>query len=323
MVAFAFTTYVNASEEAKQDGRDEPNGIVATVGDEVITLDEYQINLQAAYRQRFFHGKVPEQQQREFRQEVVDGLVERILLRKEALRRGLKPDKDWVDQQLGKVEARYQKLPRWEDQRETLVSELQAQLEAQSLVEQLRLDVESIAEPERGEVVQYYRDHPDIFTTPQRLHVSTILLKVDPWAPEITWQAAADEARRLVKKLQQDADFAELARLHSGDESAASGGDLGYIHAGMLSAEAQQVVDQLAQGKVSEPVRLLRGYALFRLEDRMPAKLNAFSHVEERARQLLVRTKKKQAWQETIDLLRKNTPITINSALVEGLNNKR
>ncbi len=303
-------------EEIRQETGREAEAIVAVVGDEAITAEEYQVNLQAAYRQRFFHGKVPQAQEEAFRREVIDALVERILLRKEARRRGLEPDAVWVAGQMERIEGRYKSLPRWEAQRDVLMEGLKRQLEEQNLIERLRREVESQVKLEDEAVLQYYRAHPDIFTTPQRVRVSTILLKVEPWAPETSWQAAADEARRLLEKLDKGADFSDLAHLHSGDESAARGGDLGYVHAGMLSSEAQAVVDGLAPGEVSEPVRLLRGYALFRLEARTPARLNAFAKVEERARSLLLRERKKQAWQETLAGLRKNTPITINEALL-------
>lgn len=316
VTALAVTGLVHGDEEKRQDTGREAVRIVATVGDEAITVEEYQVNLQAAYRQRFFHGKVPQEQEQAFRREVIDALIERILLRKEAVRRGLEPDAAWVEGQLDRIAGRYKNLPRWEAQRETLMAGLQRQLEEQSLIERLRREVEARVKLEDEAVLQYYREHPDIFTTPQRVRVSTILLKVEPWAPEVSWQAAGDEARRLVEKLRKGADFADLARLHSGDESAARGGDLGYVHAGMLSAEAQAVVDDLEPGVVSEPVRLLRGYALFRLEARTPARLNEFSRVEARARSLLLRERKKQAWQETLAGLRKNTPIMINEALL-------
>ncbi len=293
-----------------------PGAVVATVAGERITLEEYQVNLQAAYRQRFFHGKVPEEQEEAFRREVLDALIERILLRKEAGRRGLEPDAAWVETQLKQIEGRYRNLPRWTAQRDTLVAGLRRQLEEQSLIERLRVAVESQVRLDDAAVLQYYREHPDIFTTPRRERVSTILLRVEPWAPESTWRAAADEARRLLEKLRKGADFAELARLHSGDESAARGGDLGYVHAGMLSAEAQAVVDGLAPGEVSEPVRLLRGYALFRLEGRTPPRLNEFARVETRARALLLRERKQQAWREIVAGLRENTPITIDETLL-------
>ncbi|MFQ5488939.1 MAG: peptidylprolyl isomerase, partial [Gammaproteobacteria bacterium] len=293
--------------------------IFATVGEEVISTEEFLVNLQAGYRQRFYHGKVPAAERLAFRREVGDSLITRRLLRGEAQRRGLQPDGKWIDEQIKGAEARYRSLPHWEAQRGELLQGLRHQLEEQSLIDQLRQAVQDLPEPGHGAVRRYYEAHPEQFTTPRRLHVSLILLRVAPWAPETGWQAAQAEARRLIASLQQGADFATLARLHSADESAARGGDLGYVHAGMLSPEAQQVVDGLSPGEVSEPVRLLQGYAIFRVNDQVPPQLNDFARSEKRARQLLSREMKAQAWRRLLEDLREKTPITINEALLTGL----
>jgi len=282
----------------------------------VITAEEFRINVQAGFRQRFYHGRVPEAERTAFRREVGDGLIERRLLYREALRRGIRPERAWVAARLKEIEARYQALPRWEARREELLGALRRELEEQSLIRQLREAVEKAAEPEPEAVRRYYEAHPDRFTTPERLRVSLILLRVPPWSPEASWQAAREEAQRLVGELARGADFAGLAKRYSADESAARGGDLGYVHAGMLSPEAQRVVDALQPGEVSQPVRLLQGYALFRVVDRQPPRLNDFARSAERARRLLGREMKERAWVRLLEDLREKTPITINEALL-------
>ncbi len=86
----------------------------------------------------------------------------------------------------------------------------------------------------------------------------------------------------------------------------------------MLAPEAQRIVDGLSPGEVSEPVRLLQGYAIFRVNERVPPQLNDFARSEMRARQLLNRERKAQAWRRLLADLREKTPITINEALLTG-----
>ena len=117
---------------------------------------------------------------------------------------------------------------------------------------------------------------------------------------------------RLLAQLRGGADFAELARLRSGDGSAAKGGDMGYLHRGMLGDQAQQVVDALAVGEVGEPVTLLEGVAIFRLEDRPALQLLAFEEVRERVRGLWLREHSEQAWQALLTRLRADTVITVS-----------
>lgn len=194
---------------------------------------------------------------------------------------------------------------------------LRGRLEEENKIARLEAQVKQgagqVAVPGAAEVRKYYQDHPEQFTTPERLRVSLILLKVAPSASAQMWQAAEQEAIQLVAKLRNGADFAALARLHSADTSAAKGGDLGYIHHGMLAAEAQQVVDKMASpGEISAPVMLLQGVAVLRLDERVAPVLNAMDVAEPRVRELLVRERADAAWRELLEGLRAGTSIVIN-----------
>jgi parvulin-like peptidyl-prolyl isomerase len=141
-----------------------------------------------------------------------------------------------------------------------------------------------------------------------------ILLKVDPSSPQAAWNAAHEEARRIRQRLAAGADFAELAKLHSGDLSAGRGGDMGYIHRGMLPAPVQAVVDGLAPGAISAPVQVLEGVAILRLEDRKVARQRSFDEVRERAGDLWQRAEADAAWKALIADLRKRTSIRIDES---------
>ena len=300
------------------EGGGEESGVFATVGGQVISAEEFRVHLQAAYRQRYYHGRVPERERLDFRREVARRLVDHYLLLEEARRRGLHADAAWVASQVKAVASRYRSLPRWRARRDELVAALRESLTEESLISRLREAVEAGVSPDEAAVRRYYEAHPERFTTPPRLRVSLILLRVEPWAPEASWRAAEEEARRLRRQLLAGADFAELARLHSADDSARRGGDLGYVHEGMLSREAQAAVDRLKAGEISQPVRLLQGYALFRLDERTAPRRNDFARSRERARKLLVREMKARAWQSLLEDLRERTPITIDEALRDG-----
>lgn len=293
--------------------------VFATVGDAVVTVQEFEASLHAGMRQRFYHGTIPEAERRSFRREVGQALIDRVLLQQEARRRGIQPDEAWVAERVAEIEARMASSPAWKHAREEALAGLRAQLAGESLIQQLRERVTDIPPPDAEELRRFYEQNKEKFTTPERLRVSMILLRVQPWAPEATWQAALDEARRLLEKLRQGAAFAGLARLHSADPSAERGGDLGYIHEGMLAAEAQQVLDDLSPGELSAPVRLLKGYALFRLDDRQPPVANELAAVEGRARGLLLRQKRQDAWRGMLGELRDSTPVEINEALLTAV----
>jgi peptidyl-prolyl cis-trans isomerase SurA len=109
-----------------------------------------------------------------------------------------------------------------------------------------------------------------------------------------------------------------LARIHSGDESAVDGGHMGYMHLGMFGAPAQKVLNVLEPGEVSEPVVLLEGVALFRINAIKEADLNNLEEVEERARKLLMRELGGKAWKDLRVSLRQSADIKYNDLILEA-----
>jgi hypothetical protein len=286
--------------------------VFATVGGQVVSLSDYSATLQRGVRARFYHGTVPEGEMARFQREVGDKLVTRTLLLQEAERRQLEPDRAWVQARVDGYEQRYAASPRWQSERERLLPELSRALETESRLLRLEQQIREVAPPDEAALRDYYARNPDKFTEPERFRVSVILLRVDASASTTTWEAARAEADAMMVQLRGGSDFTELARLRSGDGSAAEGGDMGYLHRGMLGDQAQQAVDALAPGEVGEPVTLLEGVAIFRLEDRPALQLLAFEKVRERARGLWLREHGEQAWQELLARLRANTAITVD-----------
>jgi parvulin-like peptidyl-prolyl isomerase len=308
----------SAREAIGQANEPLPATVFATVGEETITLEQYQVNLHASVQQRFFHGSVPKEKLAALRSEVARQLIDRVLLRQEAKRRGITADDAWIRQREDEIVQRYRSSPQWQENKEKLLTTLREQLTEDSKLNRLESAIKQVPEPGDEEVMQYYKTHQGKFTTPERIRVSIILLKVEPWSPDTAWQAAHDEAIRLVKQLRsgEGPDFAELARLHSGDESAARGGDLGYLHKGMLTDEAQHVLDRMNVGDISEPVQMLKGIAIFRLDERVKPVLNTFADSKTRAHGLLMREKKELAWEKFLEGLRAGTRIRMNESIL-------
>lgn len=302
----------HAAAAEEQKAAPDPADVFAVVGDTVIPIDEFEANFHAGVRQRFYHGQVPAADIAAFRREVAAAMVDRVLLLQEAERRGIEPDERWIDARLAALTERIAASADPAAAREAV----RGQLMGDSVIDQLRQRIEDVPAPDREAVLAYYRAQPDKFTTPERLRLSMILLKVEPWSGGAVWEAAGEEAQRLYTKLKDGASFADLARLHSADASASQGGDLGYVHKGMLAREAQEVLDVMEPGTFSAPLQLLQGVALFRLEERVVPQLNAFEQVEARARDLLQRERRERAWQDALARLHETTAIAVNEELV-------
>ncbi|MBX3018821.1 MAG: peptidylprolyl isomerase [Bdellovibrionaceae bacterium] len=72
------------------------------------------------------------------------------------------------------------------------------------------------------------------------------------------------QAEDLERRLQEGADFEELARKHSSCPSSARGGDLGAVDDRRLVDDFREALEPLAVGQISGPVRTRFGYHLIR-----------------------------------------------------------
>lgn len=288
--------------------------VFARVGDVTVTHGEYDQAFATATRSRFYHGKPPDAEIAKLQREVGDKVVNEILLAREARRRGIKVDEAAVVRTLDGFEARYRDSAQWKSQKATVLPVLRKRLETENLVGQLEKRVRGVPEPQARELEAYYAANKDKFTEPEQLKLHLILLKVDPSSPRAKWEAANEEGKAIVRRLRGGADFAALANLHSGDPSAARGGDLGFVHQGILPVPAQQALENVAAGAISEPVVLLEGVAIFRVEERKAARLNPLANVRERAVALWQREQGDSAWRLLTEKLRRETKVVVDES---------
>ena len=290
------------------------SGIFAKVGDTVITKDEYNAAFSAASRGKFYHGKPPEGEVALLQREVSDQMVSRIVLLREAKQRGLRPDAAEVQKTVQTYEQRYAGSEQWKKNRAQLLPPLQTKLEQEDLLSQLEKTVRSGVKVSDKQAKDYYAANRDKFTEPEQMRVSVILLKVDPSATSATWKKSEEQAQALSKRARAGEDFAALARQYSGDGSSGQGGDMGYLHSGMLPDGTQEALAKLKTGEISDALRLLEGFAVFRLTDRKAAIMHGFDAVKVRAQELAQREQSDAAWTAFVTDLKAKTPTQIDQS---------
>jgi parvulin-like peptidyl-prolyl isomerase len=74
------------------------------------------------------------------------------------------------------------------------------------------------------------------------------------------------------------------------------------------------VVDKLAVGALAEPVQLLEGWIVMRLDARRPAQQRNYDQVQARATELWQREQTELRWKQLIAELRQGTPIRIDES---------
>ncbi|OWW19453.1 hypothetical protein AYR66_07965 [Noviherbaspirillum denitrificans] len=243
-----------------------------------------------------------------------DDLVNRVLLLREAQRRGIQPDAAEIKKTLDGYEQRYGNSEHWKKNKATILPGLTAKLEEDSIVAQLEKTTRAVPDPDADAVKRYYETNLEKFTEPERLRVSVILAPVAPNAMQEDWDKAAESVSNVLKLIRDGADFAETAKTHSKAPSAAQGGDMGYLHKGMLPEAVNDLLGTMKVGDVSEVVRLLEGVGLLKLTERIEPKKHPLERVEQRARDLLKRDNGNAAWKSLIADLRKASPVQIDES---------
>ncbi|MBL8478648.1 MAG: peptidylprolyl isomerase, partial [Sterolibacteriaceae bacterium] len=127
-----------------------------------------------------------------------------------------------------------------------------------------------------------------------------ILIKVNELVSE------AEARRKLVglkERLDNGADFADLARLHSNDLSAAKGGDLGWMYQGDTVPDFEKAMDALKVNQVSEPIQSPFGFHLIQVLERRTEDATA-ERQRLTARQVLRERKSDEAYQDWVRQMR-------------------
>ncbi len=311
------------AEDARPNRPNRPSAMApfATVGKDIITWQDYRNAYNSEAGNRFFHGKPSDDVLASYQREVATKLVNDALLVQEAKRRKLKPDDAAVNQELQKYDQRFGSDPKWPEARKRVLPQITKRLQNENLLSQLEELVRNVPPPTMKQLHDYYDAHPEKFTAPPQPRVSVILLRVDPSSPDEDWNKAMEEGEGLVKRLRAGEDFATLARDYSGDTvTAEEGGDMGYLHTGMLPGLPEEVVSKLQPGETADPVKLLEGVAIFRLTDRIQPPPSSFESSQERVAKLLIKDQSDMAWDSLIAKLRKKARIHVDESRFLPLN---
>lgn len=122
-----------------------------------------------------------------------------------------------------------------------------------------------------------------------------------------------EEAKKLIKKLDKGADFAELAEEHSLGPTAKKGGELGWFDPSQMVAPFAEAVAAMEPGSYSkEPVHTQFGWHIIRLEEARKAQAPSL----EEAKPRLVGLVKRQKIAEEVAKMRNNAMVELNEDIV-------
>ena len=127
------------------------------------------------------------------------------------------------------------------------------------------------------DIQRYYEDNEQQYKQPEQVRASHILLKTEGKDDA----AVKKQAEDLAKKAKAGADFAELAKKFSEDDSNNSkGGDLDFFGRGAMVPEFDQVAFAMKPGEVSDVVKTQFGYHVIKLTEKREASQRPLAEVQ-------------------------------------------
>jgi peptidyl-prolyl cis-trans isomerase SurA len=267
-------------------GRSAAGNVAATVNGRAITYEELDKQFQAV--QFSTPGDNPSDDQVLIqRMEILRSMIDNEIMLQRAEREGLLAVDSDVEARFSEMRTPYteEEFQKQLDDRGMTAEELKAQLRkdlsAQKLLTKETSAKISIVDKD---ITDFYEYNKESFNrTEPQLHLAQIL--VTPLADRVTRnlkaddalddQAARDKIATLEARLRKGEDFSELAQNYSEDpESAAAGGDLGFIPESALeqaNAELRKTILALRPGEYTPPLKTAEGYRLLKLITREPA----------------------------------------------------
>ena len=248
--------------------------------------------------------------------EALEQAIEYRILYREALLAGFELPEDAVENRIAEIKKQYESTEDFEQMLEEAgetMSEFRERIRMQILAVSMsmhkRRELEDQAVVSEGEVRQYYKDHQDEFTHPERVRVRRIFLPAED--EEDARAAARARIDALKEELAMGADFAELARAHSQGPEAEDGGSIGWVRRGDLVPALEEAVFALDPGETSDAVETEWGVHLLLVEEKDAAGATPFEEARTEIESILRAQNTQEQFRKWMAGLRKRSRVRV------------
>jgi peptidyl-prolyl cis-trans isomerase C len=259
-------------------------------------------------------GPIPVERRDEVLRGLLDQLITYTVMSQEAASKKVSVTEVDIDQRINQMrgqgsDAEFKKAL---EARSMSVEQLRSDARVQLTIEKLMEgEVAGIAAATDAEARQFYDTNPDKFKRGETVRASHILLKVDAKAPEAVRKQTRARIESILKQVRSGKDFAALAKQHSQDGSAASGGELGYFERERMVPAFSQAAFALKPGEISDVVTTDFGYHIIKVTERKGAETVPFDQVRGQIIDFLSKQKKQERAGQFIEGAKKRARIEV------------
>jgi len=261
------------------------------------------------------NGPIPAERRDEILRQQLDRLITYTVLRQEIAKRNIAVPDTELDQQVNAMRSQF---PNEEDFKKALAAR---NMTVERLREDARVDmcitrmldgeVATAAPASDDEVKEFYEKNPEKFKQGEAVRASHILLLVDEKADDVTRKKARTQIDGILTRAKKGEDFAELAKAHSQDGSAAQGGDLNFFTRGRMVPEFEQAAFALEPGQISDVVTTQFGYHIIKVTEKRAASTVPLDKVSPQVKQFLTNQKKQQKADAFVAELKQKSKIEV------------
>jgi peptidyl-prolyl cis-trans isomerase SurA len=260
-------------------GQVEGDRVIAVVGNDIITESDFQYQIQMYARQYQLSEINPFIAQQLFQSMLTNKIIlakaeqDSIIVTEDEISRELDSRMKALVSQVGSEEKLTEvygmSIPKIKS---VIKEDLQKNLKVEKLKRRRFQAGMKVSDKEVREFFRLYKDSLPEQTDEYELARILMVRKVsDPEKEE-----AKRIAQEILDSIDQDVDFSELAKRHSGDSlSAIQGGDLGFATKGIFVKEFEEAVYSLKPGEVSGLVETQFGYHIIKLNEKQGDKVRS------------------------------------------------
>ncbi|MGD9017145.1 MAG: peptidylprolyl isomerase [Desulfobacterales bacterium] len=299
---------------AAQESPAAESDTIAAVNGTPITRQTFDSEFQAAMERMAAAGQAPSGiQGMLLRKQVIDSLINEELLVQESNKQGITVSADLINDEIERIKSQFpgeEEFNKALEQRQMTGDDLRKKLERRQAIQQLlEKEVPVGEDPTEADKEKFYTDNPEMFTSPESVRASHILIKLKPDADQEATSEANKKIKDIQDKLDAGEDFAELAKTHSEGPSNVKGGDLGYFTRGKMVKPFEDAAFTLKTGETSPVVQTDFGLHLIRVTDRKSEETVAYKDAEADIARMLVQDDRRNRFEAYMEDLKSKADI--------------
>ncbi|MDY6903199.1 MAG: SurA N-terminal domain-containing protein [Thermodesulfobacteriota bacterium] len=294
--------------------------IVAVVNDDIILLSELEKAL-GPYEEAIKKRGLPADTEKELlykaREDILNQLIDRELTRQKSAELGITVDEAQVDNALERMK---QSMQYTEEALQELLAEqgytlgeYRQHIRDQLLRERLLMrEIKAKTIVTQEDIEAYFEDHKAEYGEAEKYHLRNIILQEPSDAPEMkSYETVEEQMNAIIKKLENGASFAALAKKYSQSSFAEDGGDLGLFVLNDLAPDIKTAIQAISPGEFTGMLKTAQGYQIFYLQKIVEPDDKVLDTAAEEIRRKLYDKELESRFEEWVQALREKSHIKI------------